>query len=515
MNEVDVVIVGAGPVGLYLATDLAQRGVSVQMVDKARRPVRHSRASVVWPRQLELLHGVRVADELMDRGRAIEGVAFHSDRGELGQLRFSTIREAPYPFGLAVSQEVTERVLIDRYEALFGPLRRDGELVRLSQDTAGVDLTVRTDAGENEIRAKWVVGADGAHSTVRELAGIQFTGPSGAARFAIGDAGIEGTLSTRMLHYFYSNSAAIGISPFTEETMRIAVSIPSDAPEPDRAFFRRVLTENTRMVTDVREPDWSTAFDVRFRTAERFKKGRVLLAGDAAHVMSPAGGQGMNTGLQDAANLGWKLAHVLEARAAEGLLSSYDFERRWAAGRVAATSSKLARWSAARGPIQSRKRDAEIFLATRKRQRPNLVDVIAQLDTRYPNADASPRGSRLGTRFRSFTGHVPDRAPWSSWPVHDAHGYTLFLWPGTTEPRAWEAIVASLAQRTHHVVRDLARTASPASSLGLERRAHYFLVRPDGHVIEEGRFACPGEIPSRVIGGARVARPQHTSKHER
>lgn len=499
MSEVEVAIVGAGPVGLYLAADLAQRGVMVQMVDKARKPVRHSRASVVWPRQLELLHGVGVADALMDRGRAVEGVIFHSSRGELGRLRFSSIREAPYPFGLALSQEVTERVLIERYEALLGPLRRDGELVQLAQDSTGVDLVVRTDAGEEEIRAKWVIGADGAHSTVRKLAGINFTGPSGVTRFGIGDAGIEGTLSTRMLHYFYSNSAAIGISPFTEDTMRIAVSMPDGAAEPDREFFRRTLTENTRLITDVREPEWSTAFDVRFRTADRFRDGRVLLAGDAAHVMSPAGGQGMNTGLQDAANLGWKLAHVIYGRASEKLLSSYDTERRWAAGRVLATSGRLAQWSAARGPVQSLKRDAEIFLTTRKRRRPNLVDVIAQLDTQYPIGGSLRRGSRLGARFPSFTGRTPNRAPWSSWPVHDANGYTLFLWPGTTNPRAWGRVIAQLEQRTRHVVQDLAGIASPTSTLRLGRQSHFFLVRPDGHVIKEGRFARSNPIPAHVL----------------
>ena len=202
MAEVDVVIVGAGPVGLYLAIDLAQRGVSVQLIDRARSPVRHSRASVVWPRQLELLHAIGVADGLMDQGRAIEGVAFHSNRHELGELRFSTIQDAPYAFGLAVSQEVTERALISRFETLLGPLHRDGELVGLVQNHDGVDLTIRSDTGEQAVRAKWVVGADGAHSTVRDLVKVAFVGPPGHARFGIGDAGIEGTLSTRMLHYF-------------------------------------------------------------------------------------------------------------------------------------------------------------------------------------------------------------------------------------------------------------------------------------------------------------------------
>lgn len=499
MSEVEVAIIGAGPVGLYLAVDLAQRGVRVQMVDKARRPVRHSRASVVWPRQLELLHGVGVADALMEHGRAIEGVVFHSHRGELGRLRFSSIREAPYPFGLAVSQEVTERVLIERFEALLGPLRRDGELIQLTQHSTGVDMVIQTDAGEEQIRARWVIGADGAHSTVRKLAGIGFTGPSGVARFGIGDAGVEGSLSTRMLHYFYSDSVAIGISPFTEDTMRIAVSMPDGVAEPDREFFRRTLTENTRLITDVHEPEWSTAFDVRFRTADRFRDGRVLLAGDAAHVMSPAGGQGMNTGLQDAANLGWKLAHVIDGRASEELLSSYDAERRWAADRVLATSGRLARWSAARGPVQGLRRDAEIFLTTRKRRRPNLVDIIAQLDTQYPLEGAFRRGSRLGARFPSFTGHAPSRAPWSSWPVHDANGYTLFLWPGRTNPRVWRKIIEQLEQRTRHVVRDLASIASPASTLSLGRQSRFFLVRPDGHVIDEGHFARSNPIPAHVL----------------
>jgi 2-polyprenyl-6-methoxyphenol hydroxylase-like FAD-dependent oxidoreductase len=511
VDEVDVVIVGAGPVGLYLASDLARRGVVVQVIDRARRPLRHSRASVVWPRQLELLHAVGVADELLERGRAIEGVAFHSSRGELGQLRFSAVRDAPFSFGLAVSQEVTEQVLIHRYEALLGPLRRDGELVELAQDGAGVNVTVRTDDSKRGIRANWVVGADGAHSSVRELAGIAFNGPVGQARFGIGDARIDGTISTRLLHYFYSDSVAIGISPFTEETMRIAVSMPGDAPEPDRGFFRKVLTENTRLITDVGEPEWATAFDVRFRTAEQFIKGRVLLIGDAAHVMSPAGGQGMNTGLQDAANLGWKLAQVVHGAASESLLSSYDSERRWAAQQVSATSGRLARWSAARGPIESRKRDAEVFLATRSRRRPNLVEIVGQLDTRYPTARPVPRGSRIGTRFPSFSGQAPTRAPWSSWPAHDANGYTLFVWPGSTDPYKWASIVSSLAQQTTHVVRDLARTASPESALRLGRRAHYFLVRPDGHVAAEGRFAGPDDLPRSVLRGAE---DDHATHHQ-
>ncbi|WFR83472.1 FAD-dependent monooxygenase [Arthrobacter sp. Y-9] len=499
MNEVDVVVVGAGPVGLYLAIDLAMRGVSVQLLDKARRPLRHSRASVLWPRQLELMQAIGVVDDLMDRGRAIEGVEFHSNRHDLGQLRFSAIREAPYPFGLAISQEMTERMLVKRYEGDFGPLARSSEVVGLSQDASGVDLTVVTVGRTENVRAKWVIGADGAHSAVRELAGITFTGPPGTARFGIGDAAIEGTLSTRMLHYIYSRSTAIGISPFTEKTMRIAVAMSPDAEKPDHAFFRKILTQNSRLVTDVHAPEWTSAFDVAFRTAERFRAGRVLLAGDAAHLLSPAGGQGMNTGLQDAANLGWKLAHVIQKIADERLLDTYDDERRAAAARVASTSARLARWSGVSGPRATKMRDAAVFVATRSLRRPNLVDTITQLDTRY-DLDNEASGSKLiGSRFPSFAGKAPSRAPWSSWPTHDRDRHTLFLWPGRTLAHNWAVQVAAIEPRTAHCVRDLGAIAAPGSALRLGRRPHYYLVRPDGHIIAEGVLGRDGAIPPHVL----------------
>ncbi|MEU7864262.1 FAD-dependent oxidoreductase [Nonomuraea sp. NPDC049141] len=335
-TSTDVLIVGAGPTGLTLACDLARRGVDCRIVDRAEGPSTASRAKTIQPRALE------VADDLGVIGRVLELGAIHVPTRHYDHDRVISeaveaaigMAEPGVPYApVWLSQPMVEQILRDRLTELGGRIAWGSAVTAVQQDGDVVEVSVRTATGDRRVRARYVVGCDGGRSLVREQIGALLEGVSyGDHRWWLGDVRIEG-LDRHCQHLWMSSEHGIlSLFPLpSSKVWQFQASIPADDPDPARPsleLFRRIFADRAGLPdATITEADWVSLYKINVCLVDRYRIGRVFLAGDAAHIHSPAGGQGMNTGIQDAYNLGWKLAAVLGG-AEPALLDTYELERR-------------------------------------------------------------------------------------------------------------------------------------------------------------------------------------------
>lgn len=341
----DVVIVGAGPTGLTLAIVLAREGVSFALVDRLDEGANTSRAAVVHARTLEVLQDLGVTDQLRLEGHVVPRFTIRDRDHVLATIRFDGL-PTRYPYTLMVPQNVTEAILVRRLAELGGSVHRPYAATDLQQDADGVTVTVAANGRSPQaIRARYAVGADGMHSAVRERAGIGFTGEKYEQSFVLADVRMSWPLPDDEVVLFFSPAGLVVVAPLPGGRHRIVATVDDAPEEPDIGDVQRLLDERGPVAGAGRidEIVWSSRFRVHHRLANRYRAGRILLAGDAAHVHSPAGGQGMNTGIQDAVALGHALAAVLTGRAVETRLDDYERVRRLVAERVVAFTDRMTR----------------------------------------------------------------------------------------------------------------------------------------------------------------------------
>lgn len=340
-ERTDVLVVGSGPTGLTVAATLAQRGVDVTVVDRLDRPPVTSRAAVVHAHTLEVLDRIGVAAPLVPRGLPSRRFTVRDRDRVLLTVPFGTL-PSRYPYALLVSQAQTEAVLAERFTALGGRVLRPYEMTGLTPDAAGATVHFADGA---TVRARWVIGADGMHSTVRELAGIRFAGPADPGEsFLLADVRVESVLPRDQVALFLARQGPLVWAPLPDGVVRLVATVPDAPRDPDAQRFQALLDERgpTRRPDRVTELLWGSRFRIHHRVAETFRAGPVLLAGDAAHVHSPAGGQGMNLGIGDAVALGETLAEVLAGQP-DTLLDEYALARRPLAEEVAGFADRLTR----------------------------------------------------------------------------------------------------------------------------------------------------------------------------
>ncbi len=342
--DVDVLIVGAGPTGLTLAAQLQTFGVTFRIVDRLLDRARESRALAIQARTLEILQGLGIAERLVSAGRTSTRLMIHfEDRVAEAELGGFRVPDTRFPFILFLSQAETERIYDDHLVARGVRVERGVELVEFSARDTGVHCTLRHQGGREErVRTAYLVGCDGAHSSVRKGAGIPFKGGTYLQDFLLGDVEADGPLRNDTIHSFPGGRGVAMFFPLgSPSTWRIIAMTPggapvaSDAPltsSASLAELQSAIAGATGSTVRVRDPTWLTHFRLHHRQTANYRIGRVFLAGDAAHIHSPVGAQGMNTGIQDAWNLGWKLALVVTGWADEALLDSYEAER-WPVGR--------------------------------------------------------------------------------------------------------------------------------------------------------------------------------------
>ena len=337
--DTDVLVVGAGPTGLTLAAALSARGVRTLVIDKLAAGDNTSRAAVVHARTLEVLEPLGVARTLVQQGIPARRFTIRDRDRVLVPIGFADL-PTNYPYTLMISQAVTESVLLQRLEALGGRVLRPRTLVGLSQDATGA--TVRLDDG-GTLRARFVVGADGMHSVVREQVGIPFSGGSYGESLVLADVRMTGAMPADEVILYFSPAGMVVVAPLPGGVHRIVAAV-DDAPQhPSVEFVQRLLDargpEHDRVF--VREVLWGSRFRVHHRIADTYRAGRVLLAGDAAHVHSPAGGQGMNAGILDAMSLADALVAALSGDTAA--LDSWGAVRRPIAQQIVALADRLTR----------------------------------------------------------------------------------------------------------------------------------------------------------------------------
>jgi len=495
--DAEVLIAGAGPTGLVLALRLARAGIRVRIVDAAAEPGTTSRAIVVHARTLELYRQMGIAD-----GAIAEGFPFRAAnlwvrarrvaRVPLGEIGTGL---SPYPFMLVLPQDLHERFLGARLAELGVAVERGTELVDFAQDASGVRARLRGPGGvESDCHVPYLAGCDGAHSRVREVLGVGFAGRTYSHLFFVADIDAAGEVMNGELHIALDESDLLGIFPLRGgRTGRLIGTVKLlEEHDGSEVTWEQVGRRGIAALRiEVERVNWFSTYRVHHRVAERFADRRVLLLGDAAHIHSPVGAQGMNTGIGDAANLSWKLADVLRGRAGERLLETYEPERIAFARRLVATTDRafvlatspgrIARWVRTR--IVPR---AVPFLFRRRAFRRIAFRTLSQIAIRY-------RGNPVA-RGRAGGVSGGDRLPW----VMGLEGHGMrgdnheFLdgleWRvhvyGEARPELERACLEAgwLLERF--------RWRPEMAARGLAEGALY-LIRPDGHVAWSDSHADP------------------------
>jgi 2-polyprenyl-6-methoxyphenol hydroxylase-like FAD-dependent oxidoreductase len=405
-TKTSVLIAGAGPTGLTLACDLARRGVCFRIVDKAPEYFKGSKAKGLQPRSLEVMHFLGVIDRIVAHGRFhmpmrnYENGAITMDRDMYEA--FHSTPEIPYASPLMIAQWRVEEAL----RGLLGDrVELGAEVIAIEQDESGVLATIRKGGGDEQIRCEYLVGADGGHSFVRKSQGIGFEGETWPnARMYVGDVVTE-DLDRDHWHCWPTHPAGwVGMCPLaTTGSFQLQAGIADEnPPEPSLELFQRILDERTGASIKLLSASWLSLYRVNIRMVDRYRAGRVFLAGDAAHVHSPAGGQGMNTGIQDSWNLGWKLAMVLNG-ANPALLDTYEEERLPIAAGVLGISTRLAKQFVATGNRFARSTET-LQLGIHYRQSSLSKPAHSSSDGLAPGdrvPDAQLSGGRLFDRLRS------------------------------------------------------------------------------------------------------------------
>ncbi|HEY6748095.1 MAG TPA: FAD-dependent monooxygenase [Mycobacteriales bacterium] len=533
----DVLVVGAGPTGLTLAAQLREYGVRFRVVDRIAGPARESRALAVQARTLELLRTLGLHRALLDRGRSAVVLQLHAGSRTVDVPLFDEgVRDTEFPFLLFVSQAETEQVLNEHLAGRGVPVERGRELTGWTEQDDGLTCTVRDRDGTVEsVRTRYLIGCDGAHSTVRTVAGIGFTGGRYRQTFALADLDVAGDLRPDSVHVFVDEPGMAFFFPIKGPAPWRFTGVLPEPGDADTAAARdagavhgtagsRVLRlPDVQGILDtfargrlrLHDPVWLSSFRLEHRLAEHYRCGRVFLAGDAAHVHSPVGAQGMNTGIQDAWNLGWKLGLVVRGPAAAELLDTYHQER-WPIGRfllrftdrgftVATSGNPVA------GVLRSRVAPRLAPLAIRVTPARALAfRTIAQLRVRYRGSAAAEEGRpalwsgpRAGDRFPD----APVRRGGAETSLQElvaAPCYHLVL----VGEAAWDPRVEDAVRRYGDLVRvvrlvpgpgadrDAASDPTGAALARLGRRTPaQYVVRPDGYV----GYRCGGSDLSGAL----------------
>jgi 2-polyprenyl-6-methoxyphenol hydroxylase-like FAD-dependent oxidoreductase len=518
MRDLDALIVGAGPTGLALATQLHLFGARFRIIDRQLDRGRESRALGVQARTLELLQTLDLGERLAVRGNTGTRVRLHLEGRVVATAALGDIGavDTRFPFILFVSQAETESVFHEYLRTAGVVVERGVELVSFEHVDEGLRCGLQRDGREERVHARFLLGCDGAHSTVRKQSGIAFEGGSYPQDFALGDIEADGPLEPGAINSFVGAGGVAMFFPLGRPTTWRVIAMNADTAAQSRessaiagdmtlAELQALVDPPTSGAVRLRDPAWLTRFHLHHRQTARYRLGNVFLAGDAAHIHSPVGAQGMNTGIQDSWNLGWKLALVARGLAAERLLDTYEDER-YPVGqfllrytdRLFSTFTR----GLSGGPMATWARRAIVphvvprILGSRTVRRTAFA-FVSELGIRYRKSPAvvegSPRlpeGPRAGDRLPDAEVRMNGHATWLQQALAGPH-FALLL---CGDDRQWDPReMARLRERYGEVLTTyrLGPAGSPASlidekgdafgRLGVREAAQY-LIRPDGYI---------------------------------
>jgi 3-(3-hydroxy-phenyl)propionate hydroxylase len=564
-----VLIVGAGPTGLAAAMSLARAHIPVRLIDKALQPDPHSRAIGIQARTLELLEQHRLIEPFLELGHRARAANLYSNGQRLARLDFDPL-QTRYPYVLFLDQAVTERLLTEHLATLGVSIERGVQLTEFAQGSAGLSATLQRADGRSEtVRPSYLIAADGAHSAIRHRLGMSFAGKTFEQTFLLADLLAETDWPDDELHIFASGEGLAALFPMGAGRYRLIADHPAmpvsaeadparsgpgswngggasgasavddsspstvaaasgaapqvAAPAPSLEECRALAARRIHHPVKFEDLTWSTHFHLNSRMVEQLRVGRVFLAGDAAHVHSPAGAQGMNTGIQEAFNLGWKLARVMKGHAPDRLLDSYHLERYPIERDVLRQTSFVTHMAEAdHGPLKLLRERVMPTLAALGPLRDAARLTVSELAIQYRRSPLTLErvldgGPRAGERAPDALVHVVDgplgRAPGIGciFDLHDPAFFSLFLLVAPED--ASDAPHDPVARRkaTHDAdldhfseaverllpgavriwrVSDTTGEGAPSLSESYGRtRPAFYLMRPDGYISVRGRPA--------------------------
>ena len=495
MIRSDVLIIGAGPTGLVLALWLTKLGVNVRVLDKTAEPGTTSRALAVQARTLELYRQLNLTDAVVERGHKVPAVNLWVKGEPTARLPFERIGSdlTPYPFLHIFPQDQHERLLIERLEALGVSVERRTELVSFTDGGERVIARLRGPEGQEETcEASYIAGCDGARSIVRETIGTGFRGGTYRQLFYVADVEAAGPALDGELHVDLDEADFLAVFPLAGKGRARLIGTVRDE-RADHANTLKFEDISDRAITNlkvnVQKVNWFSTYHVHRRVTEHFRKGRAFLLGDAAHIHSPAGGQGMNTGIGDAINLSWKLATVLAGHAPDKLLDSYEAERIGFARRLVATTDRVFSFATAEGRIADilRTRVAPVLfpkVIAFEAVREYIFRTVSQITLNY-------RGCPLSTGSASHV-HGGDRLPWV--PIDGKDNFeslAAITWQVHVYGSASAELVTWCA--SHDVPLHVFDWRSEHDAAGLARDAAY-LLRPDTYVALADASGAPATL---------------------
>ncbi|MGU7842141.1 FAD-dependent monooxygenase [Burkholderia sp. AW33-5] len=523
-----VLIVGAGPTGLAAAMALARARVPVRIIDRLAAPAPYSRAIGIQARTLELLEQHRAVEPFLALGHRAHAAALHADGRVIARLDFDPL-QTRYPYLLFLDQSITERLLAEHLAGFGVTVERGVTLTACDAGGTSLDVTIRgADGREQAFAPSYLIAADGAHSTVRHLLGLGFAGHAFEQTFLLADFAAIPDWPDEEIHLFTTPDGIAGLFPMGGGRYRLVADRPpgGDAPPDARTQPTPTLDEceaivRARVGASIAPSDlaWSAYFRLHSRMVERLRHGRVFFAGDAAHVHSPAGAQGMNTGIQEAFNLGWKLARVLGAGTPERLLDTYHAERHPIERDVLRQTGFITQIVEADHGAMKLLRDHVVpLLASFGPVRDAVRRTVSELGVQYRKSPLTLErlldgGPRAGERAPDALVHVVDgplgRAPGTArlYDLHDPASFTLLLLEepagadtgDTADVPPMPADAQALVQGLERIMPGAVRTwrVADAESDGTDglaqvygrSRPSFYLLRPDGYIAVRGRTA--------------------------
>jgi 2-polyprenyl-6-methoxyphenol hydroxylase-like FAD-dependent oxidoreductase len=482
--DTDVLIVGAGPVGLFLANDCARRGLRWRLIETRSSQSAHSKALAIFPRTLEIFDMAGVVAPFLIAANRVTAVAVITHGRRLAHMRFAP-EDSPYPFIAMVPQDVTEKLLADELRRKGGAVDYDTTFLSADQQDDHVLVRVESKGEPAQIRASYVVGCDGAHSAVRHLLKLPFEGAEYTDTFALADIETNDTLPVDELQLCPSEYGPVAIFPMSATRRRIVATIEHpEGDAPSLELMQRILRQRAPREIEARSLRWSSYFRIHHRHVAQMRSGRVFIAGDAAHIHSPFGGQGMNTGLHDAWNLVWKLDLSLRGYGNGQLLDSYSAERIPVIKNVIETTDLLTRVMGTPSRFAQALRDTVIPMVSRLAPFQHaFVQRLSELGIAYRGSpivegpgkrylDNSMRGGKgIGSRF-------------------------LLIYDREGDPATAEA-----AQRLGQTFSDILELRpSPGSAT--------ILIRPDGYIA----YAAHSDSGARAVASVRSLLERQTGQ---